>query len=98
MKQPPKMDRQTLFRRVNHQIASKIDNEYLIMDIEQGSYFALRDVAGRIWELLETPHSLQSLGEKLEEEYAVDPSVCQSEVDAFLKELIDIRLICRENA
>jgi hypothetical protein len=41
-------------------------------------------VGTTIWELLENPLTLEALVEHLMGVYAVDPSVCNAEVDQFL--------------
>jgi hypothetical protein len=88
----------TLIRRAADIVASEMDGEYLIMSIELGSYIALRDVSARIWELLEQPQTLASLLEDLLREYTVDPDICEREVNDFLKEMDESRLITLEDA
>jgi len=46
------------FVRNKRLLASRMDDEIVMMHPESGKYFALNPVAARIWELLETPHNL----------------------------------------
>ena len=88
----------TLIRRASDMIASEIDGEYMIMNIELGSYIVLREVSARIWELLERPATLASLLENLLQEYTVDRDTCEQEIVSFLKEMAENNLIVLEDA
>jgi hypothetical protein len=44
-------------------------------------------VGARIWELIETPQTVESLCAALIDEYDVDPATCRAEVDSFLATL-----------
>jgi hypothetical protein len=83
----------SVIRRATDIVASEMDGEYLVLNIEQGSYLALRNVSARIWELLEQPQTLTALMAVLVKEYDVDPHLCEREVVAFLREMIASRLI-----
>ncbi len=74
-------------------LSSKMDNEIVMMHPESGKYFALNPVASRIWELLETPHNLNELVEKLLREFDVSRETCNNEVSTFLKEIIEKKLV-----
>lgn len=83
----------TQIRRAANLLASQMDDEYLVMSIELGSYISLRDVSARIWEILEQPHTMTSLTALLLTEYVVDPDVCQKEVAAFVQQMAEARLL-----
>ncbi len=69
-------------------LSARIDDEILMMSAENGLYLGLRDVAARIWELLDTEHDADRLCAALEREFAVSPETCRAELDVFLDELV----------
>ena len=53
------------FQRADDLLGAAVGEELLMMSIEKGSYFSLNAVGGRIWELLETPISIDELVARL---------------------------------
>lgn len=68
-------------------LAAKVGDELVMMSAAKGNYIGLSSVGARIWELIETPRTVESLCDKLVAEYEVDPATCRTEVDAFLTTL-----------
>ena len=69
------------------------ETETVMLDIERGKYFGLRDVGKVIWEMLERPISVDSLCRRLLEEFEVDGATCQRDVRAFLEQLHEHGLV-----
>ncbi len=74
-------------------LCSKVGEETLMLDVEQGDYYVLSPVTARIWELLETPTRVTDLTATLEREYEVEPDVCRTEVINVLRGLADQGLV-----
>jgi hypothetical protein len=68
-------------------LAAKVGDEMVMMSATKGNYIGLSPVGARIWELLETPRSMESLCGALIGEYDVDPATCRAEVDSFIATL-----------
>jgi hypothetical protein len=68
-------------------LAAKVGDELVMMSAAKGNYVGLSEVGARIWELIETPCTIESLCDTLVAEYDVDPATCRAEVDAFLTTL-----------
>jgi hypothetical protein len=68
----------------------------MMMNVEIGSYYALRDVAARIWDLIETPRTEAEICTTLQREFEVDWKTCSQAVTAFLAELVENGLANRE--
>jgi hypothetical protein len=68
-------------------LAAKVGDELVMMSAAKGNYIGLSSVGARIWELIETPQTAESLCDALIAEYDVDPATCRAEVDAFLTTL-----------
>lgn len=68
-------------------LAAKVGDELVMMSAAKGNYIGLSAVGARIWELIETPRTAESLCAALVEEYDVDPATCRAEVESFLTTL-----------
>jgi len=79
--------------RKSDAISGKLEDEQVILDIEKGKYFSLNPVATLIWEILEQPLAIDTLCEKLVEEYDVEPEKCRVETNEYLQEMIKLGLI-----
>jgi hypothetical protein len=81
------------YKRNRDNIASKIQDEIVMVNVKHGNYYTLNPVATSIWELLETPRSRDEICDQLLEEYDIDRETCMLEVDNFLSELNEMKLI-----
>lgn len=81
------------FIRNEDNLASKIHNEIVMVNITQGNYFGLNSVGSDIWELLNQPRSIDEICGLLIEEYSIDMETCKNHVTGFLEELIKQGLI-----
>ena len=70
-----------------------LDGEKVMMDLEKGQYFALNSVASRIWEVIESPISVNKVVDTLLEEYEVEREECEKSVLEFIKGLEDASLV-----
>ncbi len=68
-------------------LAAKVGDELVMMSAAKGNYIGLSEVGARIWELIETPRTIESLCDALVAEYDVDPVTCRAEVESFLATL-----------
>lgn len=78
---------QTTIQRQQGMIQAVIDGETIMMNVENGEYYGLDSIASRIWELIETPQTVDALKKQLLEEFAVDDAQCQNDVIQFLTEM-----------
>jgi hypothetical protein len=74
-------------------LASQIDDEIVMMNENQGSYYGLNPVAATIWELLKQPLTLQELVTNLLNTYEVSEAQCRQDVEEFLYQLLEQNLI-----
>lgn len=74
-------------------LSSDMDGEKVMMSIENGEYYGLNQIGSRIWELIETPKTIDELIGKLTDEFDVSPELCENDVMVFLKELLEKNLI-----
>lgn len=62
--------------------------EVMMMGIETNRYYAATEVGARVWELLETPHSIAALCAAVGLEFDVDEATCAAGVTRFVDELV----------
>jgi hypothetical protein len=74
-------------RKMGDWLAAKVGEELVMMSAVSGKYVGLSEVGARIWEVIDTPLSLDEVCARLCAEYDVAPDTCRAEVESFLKEL-----------
>ena len=74
-------------------LASNLEDELVMMNLESDSYYGMNAVGSRIWELLERPLALAELYALLQEEFDVDGETCQRDVLPFIQKIIDEKLL-----
>lgn len=85
--------RHALIVRSDSFLATNLDDEIVIMDIEGGSYYSLAKTGRRIWQALAIPCSFEDLCNQMVTHYAAPRQVIESEVSHFLEELIKERMV-----
>jgi hypothetical protein len=76
-----------IVQRQGDWLSAKVGDELVMMSAAKGNYLGLTEVGARIWELIETPTSVDDVCARLQSEFDVAPAVCRAEVEAFLREL-----------
>lgn len=77
-----------LFQRAPNVLAADMSGETVMMSVESGQYFGLTEVGSAIWDLLETPVSLDQIVEQLSQTYEISEQTCRVDAEAFLSKLI----------
>jgi len=89
----PEPDATTVFVRTTTPLAAEVDGELVMLDPATSRYYGLADTGMRIWQLLETPRSVEEITAVLVEEYAVDHDTCTAETLAFVGRLESAGLV-----
>lgn len=87
------MDGRDLIARNDDLLTTQVDGELLAMSIEQGACYGLNPVGTEIWNLLETPHTVDTLCEALLDRFEVTEETCRAEVADFLTRMQDEKMI-----
>lgn len=72
---------------------SEIDSEAVILDVNSGTYFGLNEVSNQIWQWLQNPTPQAKLLQLLLAEYDVSESQAETDLEGFLKEMLNSGLI-----
>lgn len=73
--------------------ASLGGGETVLLHQVRGQYFGLKGVAQRIWELLESPLTLDEVCTALTEVFEIDEDACRRDTQEFIAELVREGLI-----
>jgi len=87
------LDTTKTFQRVASVMAVEVEDSVIIFEPESMEYMRLRGVACRIWNLLESPASIDQLTAVLCQEHEVENEVCMASVTRFLAELREVKLV-----
>ncbi|AJS59961.1 lasso peptide biosynthesis PqqD family chaperone [Paenibacillus sp. IHBB 10380] len=68
-------------------LVSDMDGEKVMLSIENGKYYNLGQIGGRIWELVASHATIAGMVEQLVMEYEIEPDVCEQQVYTFLHQL-----------
>ncbi|WP_420644421.1 lasso peptide biosynthesis PqqD family chaperone [Candidatus Leptofilum sp.] len=74
-------------------ITSTVENEVVMMSLEKGNYYGLDSIGSFIWENISEPTNVETLCQKLAEAFDVGLAQCQTDVLAFLTELLQEDMI-----
>lgn len=74
-------------------MAADMDGSTVMMDIDNGMYYNLGEVGGTIWNILESPITVNALVDKLIAEYDVSREKCLEDTIPFLNALLRNKLI-----
>ncbi|MFD1957533.1 lasso peptide biosynthesis PqqD family chaperone [Paenibacillus thailandensis] len=58
-----------------------------MLSIQNGKYYNLGAIGGRIWELMEQPVSVPAIVSRLVSEYDIESDVCEQQVRRFLGQM-----------
>ena len=75
------------------QVGADLGEEIILLHLEKGQYFGLKQVGAAIWRLLESPRTIGEIEGILLEEYDIEPDICHEEVVGLLSDLIDQGLV-----
>lgn len=67
--------------------------ETVLLQPERGHYFGLKGAVQRIWELLESPITLDEICAVLLDEFDVTPQRCHDETAELLSQLVNEQLV-----
>ena len=58
-------------------LVSDMDGEKVMLSIENGKYYNLGRIGGRIWELISSPVTISNMVDQLVMEYEIEPELCE---------------------
>lgn len=81
------------FTVVENVMAQELDEEFVLVDLQSGSYFGARGVAAAIWGLLAQGADEAEISRQIVDRYDGDPDQIRQDVKEFLATLVDRGLV-----
>ena len=80
-------------RKDDHLLVSKLGDDLVMMDIENGAYLSLNKTGRIIWEQIESPAKVRDIIQTLTGLFEVDEEMCKSETFSFLEKLAERKAV-----
>ncbi|NOV00220.1 lasso peptide biosynthesis PqqD family chaperone [Paenibacillus planticolens] len=74
-------------------IVSDMGGEKVMLNVQNGKYYNLGEIGGKIWDCMEAPVSIGQLVTTLMLEYDVDQTECQQHVISFIAHMAEEGLV-----
>jgi hypothetical protein len=79
-------------------VSCELAGETVILEMASGRYYALDPIGTRVWQLLQTVSTAESLCERLVEEYEVDAATCRRDLAVLVKQMAENGLVSISDA
>ena len=79
------MNRESCPKRGDQIIAQKAANEVLLLNMEDGNYYSLNEIGGRVWELCDGDRTVPQVVAALAAEYEAPYSTLENDVIELLE-------------
>jgi hypothetical protein len=86
-------DKDLIPQKMESLLEREIEDEVIVMSPFGNALHTFEDTARSIWKLIDGEHATESILARIIEEYQVQNSVAQSDLDVFLEELEKLSLI-----
>ncbi len=83
----------TIRKRTEAFVETEIDDEKVVMNLENGEFFSLKDTALAIWNLIDGARDHAALAAALAGEFSAPEAELSTDLDAFLEDLRKAQLI-----
>jgi len=83
----------SVIERTQGLMASELDDEIVMLNVQRGNYYGLSGVAKRIWEHLDSPKSIGDVCQLLQAEFEVEPAQCIKDVLGFVEQMISENMV-----
>ncbi|HUM93115.1 MAG TPA: PqqD family protein [Candidatus Competibacter sp.] len=80
-------------QQVSADLSANGSENLVILNLKDGVYYELKEVAARVWGLVQQPSSFQSVLDAILAEYEVEPARCESDLVALIEDLVSRGLV-----
>jgi hypothetical protein len=91
------MDLNITLAKGENYLANEIDGEVVMMNIETGLYVSLNNTGKVIWDLLDTPKSIQTIIDLLVNTYKITLEQCTTDVVPFIEQMMQQEILVKNN-
>jgi coenzyme PQQ biosynthesis protein PqqD len=81
------------FRRRDRVLVQRAAGKHVLLNLDDGQYYALDEVSGRIWELCDGEHSVEAVVAALCQDFDAPAETVEADVVAFVGEMVEEKLL-----
>ena len=85
------------FRRRDRVLIQSVAGKQVLLDLDDGQYYALDEVSGRIWDLCDGTNSVAAVVDAVCRDYDAPAETVEEDVVAFLGEMVEEKLVLQES-
>ena len=74
-------------------LASELGAEYVLLNLNNGTYYGLQDVGSEIWKMLQNPVTVDDICSAIIKTFEAEPERCRRDVMRLLGELLTHGLV-----
>jgi hypothetical protein len=74
-------------------VTRDLNGELVILDIKQGTYFALNEVGKRVWELIREQRAFEQICQQIQDEFEAPGEQILADVHQFVNHLLQHHLV-----
>lgn len=78
---------ETLVTKREDTLSSEVDDEFVLMNLDNGAFYGLNPVATKVLKFMETPRRAHEIRDHLLSLYDVDAATCEAQLLALLDEM-----------
>lgn len=86
------------FRRRDRVLVQSAAGKQILLNLDDGQYYALDEVSGRIWDLCDGSLTVGTIVEAICQDYDAPPEVIEADVLAFVGEMAAENLLVPQEA
>lgn len=90
------IDADSRFRRKDRVLTQRAAGKWILLNLDDGQYYALDEISGRIWELCDGSRNVTSMVAAICEDFEAPAETVEADVLCFLGELVDEQLVLAE--
>ena len=81
------LDRSATLAKTDNFVATTMEDEIVLLNVEDGQFYRLEGTARRAWELADIHSDVGALVDALCSEYEVDETTCRTDVGTLMSEM-----------
>jgi trimethylamine:corrinoid methyltransferase-like protein len=84
------------FHRRDRVLVQHAAGKQVLLDLDDGQYYALDEVSGRIWDLCDGTNNVAAVVDAVCRDYDAPAETVEEDVVAFLGEMVEEKLLLQE--
>ncbi|KQN21213.1 hypothetical protein ASE86_14660 [Sphingomonas sp. Leaf33] len=83
---------ETMWQRTEEWVGTEVEDSFVMINMDTGTYLTLNRTASVVWDALETPQTQDAVEQRLRERFDVSAEACHAAVSALLRQMQDLKL------